>query len=603
MSTHMAALITGMIADRTRAGGVAVMVVVAALSLIARPARAQSDFGDAPDSYTTLAEYDGPEHVIQPGFFLGNGVDAEADGQPNSTATGDDTAGVDDEDGVTFLDPVVAGNEVRVQVVASADGYLDGWLDFGRDGTWFEAEDLILDAVPVEAGTNTLSFEAPTDLWIFSAGASFARFRFSSTGSLGFTGLADDGEVEDYAVTLSVLRDFGDAPNSYMTSEASDGAVHFIRTGFHLGQLIDSEANGQPSTNALGDDLSGLADEDGVTFLTPLAAGNQGRIDVVASTNGYFSLWLDLGRDGNWWEPADALLHNIPVVPGTNHLTFRVPAPSEVEMVAGPSYARARFTSASDIENWGPAPDGEVEDYQVQLDVQQDYGDAPDWFGIHYYDNGPVHTIVAGVHLGNTIDGEADGKPTADASGDDATGTDDEDGVRFLTPLEPGSTASVEVIASTNGFLNAWIDFGQEGSWLELEDHILSVAVSAGTNVLQFAVPASVPIPPALTYARFRFGSEPDLGPLGPALDGEVEDYTVSLTIPLRISRFVRDTAGFVTIDWQDVGLQYTVQTSTNMIIGEWAPAEGTDWPVGGGTWTSTIPEPNTRRYYRVGGQ
>ncbi len=72
------------------------------------------DFGDAPSaaqsgfasSYPTLFVNNGARHVIPNGgatLYLGAvAPDAESDGQPNSTATGDDLAGTDDEDGVTL---------------------------------------------------------------------------------------------------------------------------------------------------------------------------------------------------------------------------------------------------------------------------------------------------------------------------------------------------------------------------------------------------------------------------------------------------------------------------------------------------------------------
>ena len=45
-----------------------------------------------------LLVHDGALHNILPGYQLGASIDPEADGQPNSTATGDDTDGNYDED-------------------------------------------------------------------------------------------------------------------------------------------------------------------------------------------------------------------------------------------------------------------------------------------------------------------------------------------------------------------------------------------------------------------------------------------------------------------------------------------------------------------------
>src|SRR5690606_8581721 len=58
------------------------------------------DFGDAPESYGTLLDDDGPRHAIVPGLLLGELIDFEDDGQPSAAANGDDVAGLADEDGV-----------------------------------------------------------------------------------------------------------------------------------------------------------------------------------------------------------------------------------------------------------------------------------------------------------------------------------------------------------------------------------------------------------------------------------------------------------------------------------------------------------------------
>ena len=40
-------------------------------------------------------------------------------------------------------------------------------------------------------------------------------------------------------------------------------------------------------------------------------------------------------------------------------------------------------------------------------------------------------------------------------------GPDDEDGVRFVSGLIPGTTAQVEITATASGRVDAWVDFGQ----------------------------------------------------------------------------------------------------------------------------------------------
>ena len=130
-------------------------------------------------------------------------MDIEADGQPTVSAKGDDLAGTDDEDGVTFLTTLLtsgtASHTSSVLVQATASGRLDGWLDFNRDGVFDDLSEAILDNVGVASGANVLSYTLPAGA---ATGLTYARFRISSTGNLPPTGLATNGEVEDYAVTL-----------------------------------------------------------------------------------------------------------------------------------------------------------------------------------------------------------------------------------------------------------------------------------------------------------------------------------------------------------------------------------------------------------------
>jgi uncharacterized repeat protein (TIGR01451 family) len=171
------------------------------------------DFGDAPESegYPTLLASKGARHIIANisdnecnavYAFLGDGVDAESDGQPDINALGDDIHGInDDEDGVTFEEPLVPCEEIDITVVASVQGYLDAWIDFNDDGDWDDAGEQIFDSVLLSAGSNSLKFTVPCSAAITDL--TYARFRFSAAGNLGYYGGASDGEVEDYALSIS----------------------------------------------------------------------------------------------------------------------------------------------------------------------------------------------------------------------------------------------------------------------------------------------------------------------------------------------------------------------------------------------------------------
>src|SRR5262249_44783427 len=183
---------------------------------------------------------------------------------------------------------------------------------------------------------------------------------------------------------------------------------------------------------------------------------------------------------------------------GANALTFNVPCSA----VAALTYARFRLSAAGGLAPTGAAPDGEVEDYAVNVGAV-DFGDAPDSYGTLLASNGPNHRMVSGFSLGATEDTETDGQPSAGASGDGA----DEDGVALPSPLIACSTVNVPVtLTNTAGIatprLDAWIDFDGDGVFNDPRDRVAtSLALAAGSNTLTVNVPCDATSP--LTYARF----------------------------------------------------------------------------------------------------
>lgn len=158
----------------------------------------EMDLGDAPDApYPTLLASDGARHQSV-GLTLGSGRDTEDDGQPTGAADGDDTNGAD-EDGVGFGTDLETGNAITVTVNVSADGLLDAWVDFNADGDWEDAGEQIFVSQAVNTGNNVLDITTPFDA---SEGTTFGRFRVSADGGLSPTGYEDNGEVEDYQITI-----------------------------------------------------------------------------------------------------------------------------------------------------------------------------------------------------------------------------------------------------------------------------------------------------------------------------------------------------------------------------------------------------------------
>lgn len=173
----------------------------------------------------------------------------------------------------------------------------------------------------------------------------------------------------------------------------------------------------------------------------------------------------------------------------------------------------------------------------VALDVSLgpgiDFGDAPDpTYPTLLASNGARHTIVSGFQLGTLNDSESDGQTTHAADGDDTVdASDDEDGVSFNTDLTRGRTATIVVVASAAGYLDAWIDFNGNGSWADASEQICSATpLVGGDNALYVPVPVSSLT--GNTFARFRFSTVGGLSVTGSASDGEVEDYRVEIHSP-----------------------------------------------------------------------
>lgn len=143
-----------------------------------------SDFGDAP-LFSTLLAANGAEHVAV-GPTLGATRDSESNGVHSANADGDDAAGIDDEDGVTFGPMRVGalGATATVNVQGGA-AKLDAWIDFNRDGSWGDAWEQIAESVSVATGNNTIAFDIPA--WARD-GTTYARFRLSTSGNLGLGG-------------------------------------------------------------------------------------------------------------------------------------------------------------------------------------------------------------------------------------------------------------------------------------------------------------------------------------------------------------------------------------------------------------------------------
>ncbi len=337
------------------------------------------------------------------------------------------------------------------------------------------------------------------------------------------------------------LLDLGDANDGpYPTYLLNSGAAHIYDPTIYMGNLIDTELDGIPDPNALGDDLDNLADEDGLSIFTPFSPGGDAWIEIITSSAGYINAWIDYNTDGDWDDPDEHFVNDFYASSNGNHWFLpNVPDNAHIDT----TYARFRFSTTGGLDYTGIAPDGEVEDHEIIIEGDLDYGDAPDQalpaYPTLFASDGARHVIVPGIYLGNStstsIDAEPEGQQDPNALGDDNDGNDDEDGVILPPILGHGQMTTITVIASVDGYLNGWIDFNSSGDWAEANEHIfIDQPVVAGNNTLNiFVPPTSVT---GITYARFRFCTVMGMGltTTGQAQDGEVEDYEVDINYPYK---------------------------------------------------------------------
>jgi len=167
--------------------------------------------------------------------------------------------------------------------------------------------------------------------------------------------------------------DFGDAPNSYRTLTSNGGAVHGIDAGIFLGATMpDGEITGAPSTNADADDLTGTADEDGITsFPALVTSATNYNVNVTVTNNtgssGRLIGWIDFNKNGAFdaSEGASALVST-----GTNGGTANLSWSGLSGLTSGNTYVRLRFSTDIKLSTLTPGStmiDGEVEDFLLTI--------------------------------------------------------------------------------------------------------------------------------------------------------------------------------------------------------------------------------------------
>ncbi len=564
------------------------------------------DYADLPDSeptltpgatgignYETIFAIDGsrgPRHLINPNLRIGNTVDAELDGQPQTNAFGDDINGIDDEDGVIQPDSVVRGKPARFKVFVTnktmTNAYLKGFVDWNNDGSFEDAspnqKSATITIMPGFSGYYDVIFQVPVDPNPLPERVA-ARFRLAGPSigdplNTGFVAVQSSlgpeqgvdfdiiGEVEDSWVTI-VGYDWGDLGEPrYITDNegGQPGPSHKIYaidngagpvTSLYIGAIPpDAEPEGNPNQPATGDDNNGVDDEDlsANNFLNPTTLlpypliATDSTVLRIPVTNNFLNkaatLWafIDWNGDGQFNGVTETYQRTVAAgFNGNVNFGIRIPNIAQPDSIG----VRIRLTSGNIVDAYGQAPDGEVEDFMVELRGAE-YGDLPDatagtgnndYQTLRVY-NGPRHGVPVTplVFMGKVIDTEADGQPTERANGDDNNQVpDDEDGIIFLGPLVPGDSTQLSFSGTNNTLdtatLHIWADWNSDGI-LEYVDSVeIGPMTTVAGQIVNFDVPASATFAGGKVFFRFRFTTDTPFNnvpsPNGSAADGEVEDY------------------------------------------------------------------------------
>lgn len=524
------------------------------------------DFGDLPSPYATTTAANGARHVGSPDIFLGNvAPDLSQDVSPGpSTADADDADGLDDEDSIRIstLYPVRGSYftvPVSVTNFGNVPGRVFGFIDWNADGDFDDTDETVSDDVWASTGPsmNWLHFRAPETASTTNPVA--FRIRISTVEELSATGLAPDGEVEDYLLTvLESGLDFGDLPDSiagtapgvhgsaappdYQTTLADNGPSHVLRPGLALiddgpgyytsseAFFVDAEPDAFVSSDGTGDDWNGTADEwsydvtgriepemiDGIHSSYRITLGP--RPDTLNTTDesAYLSGFIDWNHDGDFIDPGES--ETIVIDAGSEN-----PQPSPLSwsrVIEGPlpplyqaTHAiRLRLTTQGPVGPSGPALDGEVSDDVLEMSIStesivvdplsMDYGDLPDTYRTLWENQGARHVITPGLHIGATApDGETHGNPSSSADGDDASGSADEDLLDSAgNHAYAGNLFSLSVLVantrSETAYLHGFADWNLDGDFLDEGESSVSTVAS---GPMPTTIPIVFTIPPSET--------------------------------------------------------------------------------------------------------
>ncbi|MDJ0921756.1 MAG: GEVED domain-containing protein [Henriciella sp.] len=282
-------------------------------------------------------------------------------------------------------------------------------------------------------------------------------------------------------------RDFSDAPASY------GAPSHLIVPGISMGPVApDAETAAIPSTQADGDDSSGVDDENAVSF-PALTQGDATTLNVaVSGSGGYLRGWVDWDGDDTF-ETSELIADDLQPVGGSVSIPLSVP----ITATTSQTYARLRWSQQTGLGAEEAATSGEVEDFALTISPLTT-ATCPSGF-IQTSSSGNADTVLVSAQFSSFALGPPESAGTTANSGNSARVNN---GNRTLTldlgDLVPeGSTIDV-TMARDNGSGAATIELSSDNiSFTTIQ------TFSGGSNDQLQIVPVTVPSGGA-RYIRFQ---------------------------------------------------------------------------------------------------
>ncbi len=231
------------------------------------------DFGDAPDSYGTIAATDGAQQEVVPWLMLGNNdgdltndIDSEDDGQPSNNADLD----TPDENGITGL--VLTAGEKKPVLTATevingsgADAYLACWVDYDGNGVFDPTEY----GYAIDPAFDLAAYDPDND-------TAPAPYTIPASGSRSAPGSIADLRILMPAVPASAAALKLADTNGDGNIDATDSPATFVRCRLSNQELLNTDGKGvlyEVDTDADGTNDADVADgeiEDYIATFDPL---------------------------------------------------------------------------------------------------------------------------------------------------------------------------------------------------------------------------------------------------------------------------------------------------------------------------------------------